>query len=256
LFRTFDGKSSGRNYDSVIASMTSISTSPGDSRIDLLSLPTHKATNMIHTHLTKQCCDGEDFDNLMSWTSSLLFAIQYAIWRCHTFHCDPADIKICAIDTRRFPQGQFARDMLLLQAYRQTAAQLGGETQKFFRFRLDDERYHNGEYLSQGSVNHAGRSCVVSFKSLEDAGLYSLYPEFADIQGIRKWTNRVLELRQGWSIEQKTTPQEIQLASMLIRKCFNGFEIMDMELILLAFKARKIKGEVSLKAFILRSINA
>ncbi|KAF4627345.1 hypothetical protein G7Y89_g10810 [Cudoniella acicularis] len=243
LFRTFDGKSSGRNDDNVIASMTSVSRSPGDSRIDLLSLPTDRATDMIYTHLTKQCCGGEDPDNLMSWTSSLLFAIQYAIWRCRTFHCHPADIKICAVDTRRFPHGQFAPDMWLLQAYRHFAAQVGGETQKFFRFRLEDERYYNGEYLSQGSVNHASRSCVVSLESLEESGVYDLYPEFAEVQGMEKWTNRVLELRQGWSIEQRTTPQKIQLASMVTMKCFNNFETIDMVLILLSFKARKIRGD-------------
>ncbi len=250
LFRTFDGKSSGRNDDNVIASMTSVSTSPGDSRIDLLSLPTHRATNMIYTHLTKQCCGGEDSDNMMSWTSSLLFAIQYAIWRCHKFRCDPAVIKICAIDTRRFPHGQFAQDMWLLQAYRHIAAKVGGETQKFFCFRLHDERYHNGEYLSQGSVNHAGRSCVVSLKTLEASGLYDSYPELAEIHGRNEWTNRVRDLRQGWSIEQRTTLQEIQLASMVARKCFNDFEATDMMLILLAFKARKMRGKVSPTAFI------
>ncbi|KFY29937.1 hypothetical protein V494_08360 [Pseudogymnoascus sp. VKM F-4513 (FW-928)] len=249
LFRTFDGKSSGRNDDNMIASMTSVSTSSGDGRIDLLSLPEHEATDMLYTHLTKTCSGGQASDNLMSWTSSLLFAIQYAIWRRHTFGCDPADINICAIDTRRFPHGQFAQDMWLLQAYRHIAEEEGGERHKFFRFRLDDERYHNGEYLSQGLVNHAGRSCIVSLKSLEESGLYDLYPEFTNIQGTEKWTNRVLELRQRWSNEQRTTPQEIQLASMVTRKCFNTFETTDMVLILLAFKARKIRGTVSLLAF-------
>jgi hypothetical protein len=47
---------------------------------------------------------------------------------------------------------------------------------------------------------------MVSLENLEDSGLYDLYPEFANVQGIEKWTNRVLELRQGWSIEQRTTP--------------------------------------------------
>ncbi|KFY93402.1 hypothetical protein V500_03721 [Pseudogymnoascus sp. VKM F-4518 (FW-2643)] len=243
LFRTFDGKSSGRSDDNMIASMTSVSTSPGGSRIDLLSLPEHEATDMLHTHLTKKCSGGKASDNLISWTSSLLFAIQYAIWRRRTFGCDPADINICAIDTRRFPHGQFAQDMWLLQAYRHVVERKGEKKQKFFRFRLDDERYHNGEYLSQGLVNHAGRSCMVSLKSLEESGLYDLYPEFTNIQGTEKWTSRVLELRQGWSIEQRTTPQEIQLASMVTRKCFNTFETIDMVLILLAFKARKIRGD-------------
>jgi hypothetical protein len=60
---------------------------------------------------------------------------------------------------------------------------------------------------------------------------------------MEKWTNRVLELRQGWSIEQRTTTREIELASMVATKCFNNFETPDMVLILLAFKAREIRGK-------------
>ena len=115
LFRTFDEKSSGRSDDNVVASMARVADSPEESRKDLLSLPKDQAIDMLYTHLTKPCCGGEDSDNLMSWTSSLLFAIQYAIWRRRKFGCNPADIKICAIDTRRFPQGQFAPDLWLLQ---------------------------------------------------------------------------------------------------------------------------------------------
>jgi hypothetical protein len=55
--------------------------------------------------------------------------------------------------------------------------------------------------------------------------------------------NRVRELREGWSIEQRTTPQEVQLASVVARRCFNTFETPHMMLILLTFKARKKKGK-------------
>ncbi|PVH77967.1 hypothetical protein DL98DRAFT_550369 [Cadophora sp. DSE1049] len=204
LFRTFDSKSSGINNDKIVASIASIriTQSPQESRKDLLSLPKLEALDMLHTHLNKPCWGGEDADNLMSWTSSLLFAIQYAIWRRRTFGCHPADIKICVV---------------------------GGKINDFFRFRLEDTRYHNGEYLSQGS----------------DSGLYDLYPEFANIEGTKKWANRVRELREGWSIEQRTTPREIQLASEVARKCFNTFETSHMMLILLTFKARKVKGDVN-----------
>jgi len=243
LFRTFDSKSSGTNNDNIVASIASVTESPEESRTDLLSLPKDEAIGMLYTHLNKQCCGGEDSDNLMSWTSSLLFAIQYAIWRRHTFGCHPADIKICVVDTRRFPQGQFAPDMWLLQAYRNTAAKVGGKTEEFFRFRLEYTRYHNGEYLSQGSVDHVSRSCVVTLESLEKSGLYDLYPEFAEVEGTKRWTNRVRELREGWSVEQRTTPREIQLASVVARRCFNTFETLNMMLILLTFKARKIKGK-------------
>ena len=80
-------------------------------------------------------------------------------------------------------------------------------------------------------------------ESLEESGLYDLYPEFADVQGMERWTNRVRELREGWSIEQRTTPREVELASVAARRCFNTFETPDMMLILLTFKARKMKGK-------------
>lgn len=249
LFRTFDMLSSGRSDDDVVASMVSASGLHEGSRIDLLSLPKLEATNMLYKHLTKLFRDEADLDNLMLWTSSLLYAIQYAIFKRHNSGCRSADIKICAVDTRNFPRGQFAPDMWLLQAYRNTAAHVDGETRKFFRFRLKDERYHNGEYLSQGSVNHAGRSCVFSLEDLEESGLYDLYPELADEEGMKSWTNRVLDLRLVWSIEQPTTHREIELASIMARSCFNRFEILDMMIILLGFKARKISGKCLPKLF-------
>ncbi|KAF5875133.1 uncharacterized protein Bfra_003586 [Botrytis fragariae] len=241
LFRTFDTMSSGKNDNSVVASLASVHKPPYDSRIDLLSLSAHEATHMMHTHLAKHTCGGEYSDNLVSWTSSLLFAIQYAIWRRRRFRCSAANIQICAVDTRRFPHGQFAPDMWLLQAYHNTAAKLGGDTKRFFHFRLGDERYQNGEFLSQGSVHHAGRSCVVSLEKLQESELYNLYPELAEEEGMNRWSNRVLELRRRWSEERLTSAQELDFAEMVARRCFHAFEAADMMLILLTFKARKMK---------------
>ena len=109
LFRVFDRDSSGENNESVIASTASIIGSHERSRTDILTLERHRATELLYAHLNKPCFDGEESDNLMSWTSSLLFAIQYAVWRCRVRPKQPSDIKICVIDTRNFPQGQFAQ---------------------------------------------------------------------------------------------------------------------------------------------------
>lgn len=204
LFRTFDGESSGISNENIVASsMGSSSEFLEQSRQDLLSLPKSEATAMLHSHLTKICAGpGAKSDNLMSWTSSLLNAVQYAIWRRHTFKSQTADIKICVIDTRRFPQGQFAPDIWLLQAYYDTVVDMGSRIKNDFRFRLETERYYNGEYLSQGSLNHTGRSCIVSLKTLEESGLCHLYTEFADKKGEARWTENVRDIRNNWSIEQ------------------------------------------------------
>jgi hypothetical protein len=237
LFRTFDEASSGRNDESVIASIASI-VGPESSRIDLLALEKHRAAELLHMHLTKECFGGEESDNLMSWTSSLLFAIQYAVWRRRSRRCHPSDIKICAVDTKIFPQGQFARDTWLFKAYKSTAKQ-DNPAQKFFQFRLEDERFYNGEYLSQGAVNHTNRSCVVSLEHLIQAGLFQLYPEFEDAKGSEQWAYRVLELRQHWSAEQGMTDWEIQLALRVGRNCFSQFAPFDIASILLTFKNRR-----------------
>jgi hypothetical protein len=239
LFRIFDEASSGRNDESVIASTASIMGSHESSRTDILTLERHRATELLYKHLKKSCFAGEQSDNLMSWTSSLLFAIQYAVWRLKVRRCCPSDIKICAVDTRKFPQGQFAQDIWLLKAYHATATRLGNPMRRFFDFRLENEEFYNGEYLSQGALNHTDRSCLVSLEQLIQAGLFQLYPEFEDAKGSEKWTKRVLELRQNWSAEQGTTDREIQLALGVGRNCFTQFEPIDIASILLTFKHRK-----------------
>ncbi|KAF2111562.1 hypothetical protein BDV96DRAFT_666119 [Lophiotrema nucula] len=241
LFRTFDDASSGRNDESVIASKASITESQESGRTDILTLEKHKATKLLHLHLTKPCFGGRCSDDLMSWTSSLLFAIQYAVWRLRVGERRESEIKICAVDTKKFPLGQFMRDTSLLKAYHATAKELDADdpARKFFDFRLGNEDYYNGEYLSQGAVNHSNRSCVVSLEHLMQAGLFQLYPEFRDASGRNLWAKRVRELRQNWSAEQGTTDHEIQLALAVGRNCFNQFESIDIAAILLTFKNRK-----------------
>ena len=73
--------------------------------------------------------------------------------------------------------------------------------QSFFDFRLENEDFYNGEYLSQGAVNHTDRSYIVSLEHLIKAGLFQLYSEFEDARGSENWAKRVLELRRNWSAE-------------------------------------------------------
>ncbi|KAK1089541.1 hypothetical protein LTR33_000017 [Friedmanniomyces endolithicus] len=84
LFRTFDSASSGKSDEDMVASSASIYM-PGISRDDLLSLEPKEACKKLCVHLGKTCFgDADHADNLMSWSSSLLFVLQYAIWRCIT----------------------------------------------------------------------------------------------------------------------------------------------------------------------------
>ena len=85
---------------------------------------------MLAEHLTKSLFQAAPDDNLMSWTSSLLFAIQYAIFRARTGGRSYSDVWICAVDTTRFPTGQFASAMWLIENYR--TAEIDRAWQEFF----------------------------------------------------------------------------------------------------------------------------
>ena len=87
------------------------------------------------------------------------------------------------------------RDMSLLETYRATAEKAGGSMLDFFKFRLDRNEYCNGEHLSQGRLDHAGRSCIMSLEQLIQTRLYELHPEFDDVTGREEWANRVWDLR-------------------------------------------------------------
>ncbi|KAK4109385.1 hypothetical protein N656DRAFT_692126, partial [Canariomyces notabilis] len=244
LFRAFDVDSFGQSDERVVASAESVSAFSGQrSRIDLFSRTSVEAARMLYEHLdNKRFGLGNCLDNLMSWSSSLLFVIQCAIWRCHRAGRAPSEVKICAVDTTKFPKGQFARDMFLLQAYRQTA-DLNINMRRFFDFRLGNEQYDNGEFLSQGEVHHGGRSCVFSLSQLIQAGLHDLYPDLAEESGMKFWTNRVKVLRSRWSADDHpTTRVDIQTALGLATACFRQFDATDVALLLLSFKNRKLKA--------------
>jgi hypothetical protein len=240
LFRVFDPRSSGTSNSSVVASIAS--KQPESDTVNLLSRPTNTAAQLVYDHLKKQLTFGNNSDNLMSWTSSLLFAIQYAIYRLHKYQCDASSIYICVLKTSKFPRRQFVEDLQILEAYRRSSECIGGEVKAYFRFRLKDERYQNGEYFSQGIVDHEGRSCLMSLKELIDFGLHDLYPDFESASGRGTWTNRVRDLRNSWCSTFTATNQDIRLAFDITCPIFFEFQDLDVTLALLLFKKRRLHG--------------
>lgn len=87
LFRVYDSKSSGLNFSTVFASEFSfVLYGALVPKVNLLSLGAINASNMLYNHPERKNCfsgssfgDGKLRDKLVSWTSSLMNAIQYAI---------------------------------------------------------------------------------------------------------------------------------------------------------------------------------
>ncbi|KAF5534988.1 hypothetical protein FNAPI_12207 [Fusarium napiforme] len=190
---------------------------------------------MLYYHLEKKNCfsgsgsskDRGQGDNLVSCASSLKNATQYAIWKSHVGHTPPSNVYICAVNTRKFPQGQFARDMWLLDTYPHPRSNW---------LRLENPEYDNGEYLSQGMIHHGGRSSIFSLHDLISAGIYELYYEFADQSAKGSWTNRVLELRPNWREECRTSEKEFGQACEVAKGSLQEIDIWDAISMLLTFR--------------------
>ncbi|KAI6750371.1 hypothetical protein HG530_014652 [Fusarium avenaceum] len=245
LFRVCDVNSSGINTSRVVASPQSEFGNPEDSATDILSLPGGQARRLLYNHLAK-CSESQtrkSIDNFMSWSSSLMFVIQYAMWRSETLDTPASDLQICMVDTRDFPRGQFARDMWLIRHYRHSV--LTEPQQEFFDFRLGNPDHDNGEFLSQGMVNLRNKACFFSLQDLMSAGIDTLHPMFkgGPYYGVQ-WTDRMLDLRSFCNWETYLEEKDFWKAQEIARKVFTKFDVMDIALLLLSFRNYKFKWEI------------
>ncbi|KAI0126203.1 hypothetical protein BJ170DRAFT_463584 [Xylariales sp. AK1849] len=155
-------------------------------------------------------------DPFTSWTTSLLVAIQYAIYKYKNENTKLRHVRICIVDTTMFPRGSFMRDLDLMEAFRDKVHE--GQTIKskdelttwgerglgnFLSLRRRRSHTHSGvyyfgEYLSQGPVNIKDRSCTVSCDKIINDHLFTLVPEFkVELESkLNRWANDVIELRE------------------------------------------------------------
>ena len=120
LFRLYAPTSAGcTNFNYVVSSAA---TRPStwhtgrDQETDILQLPREMAADMLWNHINWK--DLKD-DNLMSWTTSLIYALQHGLRRVKMDRGKPdlSDVRICIVDARDFPRGTFIKDLDILEAY-------------------------------------------------------------------------------------------------------------------------------------------
>lgn len=170
-------------------------------------------------HLKKKCFGEADrADNLTSWSSSMLFVLQYATWRCSIGHRSLGDTYICVVDATRLPRGQFARDTWLLEQSR-GSQNAGPKIQD--EFRLREHGYDNGEHLSQGLLVQRWR---ISYN--RDC------PSF-----IRSWTFGLGA--------RSTSHEELQRASYIATTCLGELQPCELAIYLLSLKNRRLKSGLS-----------
>ncbi len=210
LFRTHSPKSSGKTTPSFVQS-----TGSSHRYVDVLHQNKIFAKAMIERHLTIWTPSKED--NFMSWTSSLLFALQHAIRREATdFNPESATehVKISILDTSKVPRETFMPAVALLEAYNIPSCG---------KLRHD---YYQGEYLSQGRLDiPEGAMETTTLESLQRHGLFDFFPQFSDEEEKKRLCNRVRDLRLPFwypnedDRDQACSIELIGLASTIANGC-------------------------------------
>lgn len=211
LFRTSSPRSSGTTTKTCVESAA---VKYNFNQDDILRQDWAKAVEMLESHLLWR---NWTTDNLMSWTSSFLFAVQHAIRRQATDRppSAPGSIHISILDTRKLPRGTFLPAVALLEAYNiESKGKLNRD-------------YYYGEYLSQGRMDlFSDTMAMTTLEALIDHGLYELYPPFADETEKTKLCSRVLQLRESFKdIPEVPSTEEISLAQHISVGCFLNISI-------------------------------
>ncbi|KXH69608.1 hypothetical protein CSAL01_12759 [Colletotrichum salicis] len=202
LFRIFSPKSCGITDKTWTKSMDA-RYAAADCKTDIfLRVDKHKVAGMIYSHLNWL---ESPSDNLVSWTTSLLFALVYVFHlRANARNASTfANIFLCIVDTTCFPQRVFLRDMDLIRAYK--PFNLGLKDFEVLRSRNQGQFYF-GEYLSQGALRIEDKCEVVSAQAIIDQNLYGLLPELENFAQWKAqlrppWAKPVVKLREKFFTE-------------------------------------------------------
>lgn len=214
LFRAFSPRSNGINSPTRIAS-AAVQFDRDTS--DILTRDRDDAMIMLEEHLLWK---NDDEDNLVSWTPSLIFALQLALYRAEKdIPPYPAErIYICMLPTRLFPDRTFMSARGLLEAY-------GVKNEEKLK-----HEYHDHEFLSQGEIRlpeHGSATLaqfMTTFAQMKQHGLHDIFPPYDPWEEPTLFI-RVSELRTEFEDAEgpmHPTMKEIHAAEAISTSCFPG----------------------------------
>ncbi|KAH7265520.1 uncharacterized protein BKA55DRAFT_559139 [Fusarium redolens] len=216
---------------------------------DLLKLPPAEAAARLRAHLKWECQKLEGSPcNLMSWSSSLLFLLQYGLYR-HTTDRDSRpklpEISLIMIGTRDFPKQTFLRDLDALYCYYAYDCGLG----KVMGWRRDDLYF--GEYLSQGRLGVEGKCIQMTMQQLIDGGLFTVICPALNKPNNNwaSWARTVCNLRIGIRKSQVVDKRQIRTAISLAQVYGGDKFVIPLALMLLGLRSQHSDNARILEAF-------
>ena len=182
LFRVASSKSDGETNTTWVRSKLACRdrTSSLEDIFSLLS--DEKRTTVARTlNMHLRWWPGNPDDNFVSWTSSLLFVLQYIYYRywSEKYGSSLKEIGLYVIDTKQFPLGTFIRDLDLIDTFSEYDNHLHGKGLDDLRSLRNRPNYYFGEYLSQGSLKIESKCQIICAEFLfEHDRLRRLQPRF------------------------------------------------------------------------------
>ncbi|KAH7168435.1 hypothetical protein DER46DRAFT_623899 [Fusarium sp. MPI-SDFR-AT-0072] len=254
LFRLYDTKSSGFTNTDYVKSPAASKGSREELELDpscgtdLLQLPPREAGIRLGYHLWK-CKDREHNPcNLMSWSSSLLFLLQYGLYRNtprSKINSELSAISLIMIDTRDFPDQTFLRDIDAIDCFYPYSRHL-----RQLRIWRTDDLYF-GEYLSQGSLDTRGKCVQMTMQQLIDGGLFTVICPALDKPNNNwaSWARTVCNLRDGIRNSQVVDQKQIRSAIFMAKDCVGDRFLVPFALMLLGLRSQQTDDEKIANAF-------
>lgn len=247
LFRLQAPESFGRTTTTEVTAPASMD---GDAQKDIFELPPEEAARQLEIHLWWKKVHRH-YCNLMSWTSSLLFAVHYGFYRYSHDYDKPtlSDIKILMLDTRQFPEGTFLRDLDAMKHFEEHSKG-PKDLKKLIGYRALASSFVYGEYLSQGRLKVEGRCSQMSLQQLIDDGLFEIVPTLKDEKWWDTLETTLTPLRETINaphlhIAKDTIDQAITTA----RACVEGILVLPFAVMLLALRGSNVDHRMICDAF-------
>lgn len=253
LFRIHAPSSVGSTNRTFAQSPVSAGRYEEEESRDIFSLPLSTAADKLNKHLQWKCM-GNRGCNLVSWTSSLLFALLYGLRRLDTDRDHPkaSEINLFVIDTRNFQAGTFIKDLDIIRvlAHEEEDPRQYGSLSLFQNLR--NGNHYFGEYLTQGKLKVEGQCVQTTLEELKNHGLLQLNAGIAETSMWSKPVRNILAIRDSFALfeEARTAEKtEVRKAIAMAESCFGGRWTFPMALHLLALKPRRNPDTVVADAF-------
>ncbi|KAL0941188.1 uncharacterized protein CTRU02_203951 [Colletotrichum truncatum] len=247
LFRVTGPWSAGTTSTKEVCSRAWLNN-PSENCKDLFAYDKDFSPSLIAQKLEDHLLCMHKFDsNLVSWTSSLLFALHYAVYRFY-MKGSLEDLSLLVVDTTQFPKGAFIRDLEAIDAFKSYStipSDVDG-LQRLYGWRSTNAYF--GETLSQGRLPLNPEFCSsVSLKELRDRGLVRLNPAiwYRDLPAT--WCGAVLVLRAELrSSSRRMLDSDVSRAIALAKSFPNRRFHVPMAFMFLSLCPRQIDEEVAL----------